>query len=392
MARIILLLALAFCFTTHIAMGTSQKPDILLYYGDTLALLANPLSPYLESLPPNSPSPIKGCIHTACSRGYVAVWALENDSLFLVNINSCCNKEEYFFSFANMYILEKSLPHAVYDKLKTAVGYVDSVGMGRYIPMPHYLLDEELGKVFNEEDKQYIERIKRESLISKPPIDIEALFPGRIRNGRVFANWYTGTLIVPAGKLLNEAFYEYESVYETERLTEVVNGRAVRQYDITNEWHATPDDFGALHGPDYKMSVPKSLVKAGSPLQVPNDTVFVLDSLTKLSVHISSGINARPIPYERRQQYINSTLDATATTLPTVKFSELTSGNNRYGRYGYKLGQDEESKNHVAVFAQTNRSRHIFITIQSDYHKEFFQQVVEDIFNSIRLFEASRNE
>lgn len=68
---------------------TAQKCDKLIYRGNEYRLAAEPLYPYLEG---------KGLrfaeISTACHRGYVAKWLIEDDKLFLINFNAFVPKFE----------------------------------------------------------------------------------------------------------------------------------------------------------------------------------------------------------------------------------------------------------------------------------------------------------
>lgn len=78
--------------------ATGQIPDYLIHDQDTVAIYNNPLEQYFEQtgkrelIDFNSP-----CWSTACWRGYVAYWELENDSLFLKKITSCiedCSEDD----------------------------------------------------------------------------------------------------------------------------------------------------------------------------------------------------------------------------------------------------------------------------------------------------------
>lgn len=74
------------CFPCN---ATAQYPDKLIYKGDTIPIFSNPLEPYLKHNTTDTLPGFRGCGSTACWRGYVAVWALRNDSLFLTNITPC---------------------------------------------------------------------------------------------------------------------------------------------------------------------------------------------------------------------------------------------------------------------------------------------------------------
>lgn len=53
-------------------------------------------------------------------------------------------------------------------------------------------------------------------------LDLEGLFPGS--NGRVFAEWVTGRLRIPQGKLLEYVHMGFESVYERNLIVDVDHG------------------------------------------------------------------------------------------------------------------------------------------------------------------------
>lgn len=67
---------------------TAQRPDLLLYRGDTLLLQSNPLEPWLNQLP-RRPTELRGNGSTNCWRGYEATWLLEHDRLYLLAVQPC---------------------------------------------------------------------------------------------------------------------------------------------------------------------------------------------------------------------------------------------------------------------------------------------------------------
>ena len=87
--------------TTTVASGmfTAQAPDLLIYQGDTLALFANPLEPYLEAKGERTLNNFElPLTSTACYRGYQATWELVDRKLYLVSVRRGCmgDKVEYF--------------------------------------------------------------------------------------------------------------------------------------------------------------------------------------------------------------------------------------------------------------------------------------------------------
>ena len=73
------------------ARATSQAPDYLISGSDTLKLFSNPLEDYFRTKP--RPEIFDKMCSTACWRGYVSYFRLRNDSLFVENIYSCCDKK-----------------------------------------------------------------------------------------------------------------------------------------------------------------------------------------------------------------------------------------------------------------------------------------------------------
>lgn len=83
-----------FLFIVASAFAATQVPDICIIkkdstQSDTLVMFSYPLEEYFEKVGTRDLAGFKTCESTACSRGYQAVWLVENDSLFLVNIQGC---------------------------------------------------------------------------------------------------------------------------------------------------------------------------------------------------------------------------------------------------------------------------------------------------------------
>lgn len=77
-------------------LGTSQVPGRLIYKHDTLSIFANPLEQLLDidSLRLKLFGDKKGCMTTACWRGYYAEWTIIDKELYLTGIYSCCYYED----------------------------------------------------------------------------------------------------------------------------------------------------------------------------------------------------------------------------------------------------------------------------------------------------------
>lgn len=69
------------------AIATGQMADYLIIDCDTFYLFSNPLEPYLHFKNERSINGVTlGMTSTACYRGYIATWKIQNDSLFLVKL------------------------------------------------------------------------------------------------------------------------------------------------------------------------------------------------------------------------------------------------------------------------------------------------------------------
>lgn len=136
--------------------ATGQVPDLLIIKSDTVFIFSNPLEPYFDKIGNRYIPGFSGCGSTACWRGYVAIWTIENDSLFLTGITSCHKSE-------------------------------------------NFCPDSKDG-------------------------DLLAMFGERYKNNRVFADWYSGEIINPSGRLLRYIHMGYASTYEFENRYKINKG------------------------------------------------------------------------------------------------------------------------------------------------------------------------
>lgn len=92
MHKILGTIILFFIFASTFA--ATQVPDLCIIKkdtteSDTLVMFSYPLEEYFEKTGSRDLGGFKTCESPACSRGYQAVWLVENDSLFLINIQGC---------------------------------------------------------------------------------------------------------------------------------------------------------------------------------------------------------------------------------------------------------------------------------------------------------------
>lgn len=83
------------------------------------------------------------------------------------------------------------------------------------------------------DDKLYLVKIVRDGCSDDAPaMPLSKLFPGA--KGPIFAKWYTGTLIVPQGKVLQYVHMGYQSIYEQELHIKIKDGKVVGKKMIDN--------------------------------------------------------------------------------------------------------------------------------------------------------------
>lgn len=149
---------------------TAQINDWLTHKGETRRLFTLPLETYLAT--GNNKSVLAGIHrHTACLRGYSATWAIHDSMLYLTGIS----------------------------------GYWDAV----------------------------LETPTQQSFA--PPgqeLRLQHIFP----NARepIVANWFSGQLRCPVGKLLRRVPLDFASLYECDLLIEVRNGQVISESERTN--------------------------------------------------------------------------------------------------------------------------------------------------------------
>jgi hypothetical protein len=78
-------------------------------------------------------------------------------------------------------------------------------------------------------------------------VSLDYLFPGQ---DKVLADWFSGTIRIPHGKMIRYIHQGYESVYEKELFLKIVNGKCVGVREINNtqdnEFISNMDDWKDL--------------------------------------------------------------------------------------------------------------------------------------------------
>lgn len=149
---------------------TAQINDWLTHKGETRRLFTLPLENYLAT--GNNKSVLAGIHrHTACLRGYSATWAIHDSMLYLTGIS----------------------------------GYWDAA------------LDTPTQQHFVPPGQE---------------LRLQHIFPNAKQP--IVANWFSGQLRCPVGKLLRRVHLDFASLYECDLLIEIHNGQVISESERTN--------------------------------------------------------------------------------------------------------------------------------------------------------------
>lgn len=79
------------------------------------------------------------------------------------------------------------------------------------------------------DDKLYL--VNLSANLGDEKVGIDYLFPGQTK---VFADWYSGEIRIPTGKMQEYVHMGYASIFEKDLFLVFVNGQLVNQYEIDN--------------------------------------------------------------------------------------------------------------------------------------------------------------
>ena len=150
-------------------------PDYIIYRGDTIATYNLILEYYLQKTDTTKTEELFGLsfrgregVLTSCWRGYQAIYKIENDSIFLVNITYCGEFRS---------------------------GKIDEIASS--------------------------ERIKE-------------IFKEKFNNGKVFIDWFSGSINFPLNNNLLRWDGVFYKIYEKETVIEIINGKVKNIQPVVN--------------------------------------------------------------------------------------------------------------------------------------------------------------
>ena len=204
------------------ASATAQVPDRLLYEGQVCALFAEPLESFWATDRDRRPDfrlNSAGMQSFGNWRGYVAVWEIEGEKLYLRELHSWIERKEDLgaawaeFSAVASFVLRHLL-------------ITDITRLFRFSLPPKFerpTPKEPLGELFGEPFPSKFQRVT-----------LKGLFGEQCRDGRVEATWFTGELRIPDGELLQYVHMGYESVYQRDLLIRIERGRVTGRTLVDN--------------------------------------------------------------------------------------------------------------------------------------------------------------
>jgi len=118
---------------SSLMFGTGQTPEMLIFKGDTLNLFSLPLRQYPDTSQINPRRMFKGdgCLNTSNWRRYIAIWTIENDRLYLLNIRNNCSGSK--ISHQDVEIAD--LKDIFHDRYKNGMVLADWFSGSLYCPI-----------------------------------------------------------------------------------------------------------------------------------------------------------------------------------------------------------------------------------------------------------------
>ena len=205
------------------ASATAQVPDRLVYEGQVCALFTEPLESLWATDRDRRPDfrlDAIGTLSTGNWRGYVAVWEIEREKLYLCELRGWIERKEDLsaawaeFSAVASFVLR----HLLITDVTRLFRFPFPPKFER--PNPIELLPELFG------EESFPSKFQR--------VTLKGLFGEQCRDGRVEATWFTGELRIPDGELLQYVHMGYESVHQRDLLIRIERGRVTGRTLVDN--------------------------------------------------------------------------------------------------------------------------------------------------------------
>ena len=176
---------------------TSQICEKLIYLGKKVSIATEPLNQYIRKKENEISFVLQS---TGCWRGYVGSWKIEKGQLFLTGLKGSA---------------------IIYDKEK----YLDEFNAQKQQMKSGLITSKEYQKIIADLKKRMHSEGK------KIELSVAALFPGK---KKIFADWYSGTLRIPQGEILDRHPMGHFSTYERDLILEFKEGYHISSRRVSN--------------------------------------------------------------------------------------------------------------------------------------------------------------
>lgn len=151
--------------------------------------------------------------------------------------------------------------------------------------------------------------------------DLEVLFPGRLGNGKVFADWVNTKMIAPGGKLLFYIHDGFESIFEKELEFTLENGiiLAAQEYDnsktkiskyttdikLLQEFIKSNIDYSNVPGSSQTISIPVKIMGSTEDGKVDNISILrgYNDAYNKEALRVVNSIPEWDVLYRHGKKF-----------------------------------------------------------------------------------------
>lgn len=363
-------------------LGTAQVPDLLIYNGDTLQLMANPLEDYYnESNMRPSSFGIHHCTSTACWRGYQATWLIENNILYLVKIGNCCFIRRHSLSEENLTSLSGLVPDDILEKIRRSIPQktLNEYDLNKY-------LAKKLGK---KRFKKWGDLIAKHTSIPERVADLKHLFQEKYQNGRVRADWFSGLLRSPSGKLVDYVHMGYMSTFESELVFELEKGEIIDSREYHNKPLERKAGFGMLSATSYSLYVPLEFL-GGKPYEyIEGKEILLVNSDSTTSIMGKSGFNEQRLKPEIRRDRVTAILDSLTQARALYDFESPIKDDLRWGSAGWADGYNSNTGEFIRVFTMVNINGYMILVLRFKTKYEEFLVSSEHMIRTTRLMEFS---
>ena len=378
------------------AFGTAQIPDRLIYNNDTIRLYSNPLESFYNE---DNPRPMHFGVSggsTACWRGYQATWEIKDNKLYLIEIADCHFQRECIVTDSAIIYLRDKLQPEWLEKIKSLKG----------TKYDYYDFRKILEKQFGE--KEYVENqqvILDATSYLKPrnKADLTKLFGEHCKDGKVFAFWFSGDLIIPQGELIEYVHMGYMSKYEKELILTIEEGFLVDEMEFENKTSEIEKGFGYIQATSYSMVVPIELISEEdyeeyeneedgnkvSYLYTMTDTMSFSNIEQTYSIEALAKFNEEKTTSRTRKILVEGTIDSLSKKSNNdYVFSNKITEKFRYGTASWIDGFNNDKNERIRIFTMSNiNSQMIMYYKEKGVNEEDFVKRANYITYSVQLME-----